>query len=535
MAIDHDWLEKLESLPDLDERDSLPVHGVELTLPVGTDNKRRERTWKRRVITDIVPDYPVADAPEKMLYRILQRLTDPQRTEHTLHEALSEDFDPLISLYEAKSFKKAVPVAFHVLAVNSVRRRMRYRVFKEKTFLLLCRDASGKLDESLIREFVERFRGKPDDVELSQAVVVEHLHPDWRSDDEFTVTLEPFRERIPPFLPKAGQLFRRDLRTLLRVDVPHSHFFRLTNQLLSLHFGLYQNRLATVLNPAIEHLVDGVVEPDEIDVQDLEHLEREQHPYHRFKGSVAIRSPDLSGKRRLPLNAPARESYARADRELVQLHFSLLMLNRIREATKDYLRSTRDIDDEAALAELVRLPSQNAERMKADAAFRQFLSRSFEAMAMRFIEQELPPEKRDEGRQILKNQDNGLRAMLALYKFEARVAAPTTNKNRAVRAGIQVLDALLRKNDAGLVNSRRGVGKYFELGSGLIPLLLMLIVGENEKVQLDSFWDGLAEYGLSFAPEDRELLLSRLKLMGLYERFSDAGEANYVRSLLSVA
>jgi DNA phosphorothioation-dependent restriction protein DptG len=33
--------------------------------------------------------------------------------------------------------------------------------------------------------------------------------------------------------------------------------------------------------------------------------------------------------------------------------------------------------------------------------------------------------------------------------------------------------------------------------------------------------------------DERGRLLSRLKAMGLYERFSDAGEASYVRGLIT--
>ena len=534
MNIDDEWLETLETMPDLASRDSLTVEGVELTLPVSSSRKDPPRTWKRRVIPDIVPDYPLADAPEKMLYRILHRLTDPQQTERTLHNALEDEYESLIPLYEAKTLKKEVPVAFHVLAVNSVRKRMRYRVFKEKTFLLMCRDQEGILDDDLVRSFVERFRRPPQDVELSQAVVIEQLQPEWNPDHEFATNLESFLTGRRPFLSKGASLFRRDLCTLMRVETPHSQFFQLTNQLLSLHFGLYQNRLAKVLNPAIEQLIDVVSKPESCDVEELEKLEAGSHPVHRFNGDYAIRCPEFRGKRRLALNAPARQSYVRAKRELTNLHFSILMFNRIREATKCYLREARHIEDEEALREMVRWPSQIADRVCAEDSFRKYLMRAFEAMACRFIEQEIAEESKAEARQLVLEQDNGLEAMYVLYQFEARESAAARNKNRAVRSGIQVLNALLGKSDTGIISSRRGVGKYFELGATSIPLLLLLIVGEHEKVQLDTFWEGLGEYGLRFEREDRELLLARLKMMGLYERFSDAGEANYVRSLMNV-
>jgi hypothetical protein len=536
MTIDQEWIRELRSLPDLDSRDILEVDGVDLTMPVRRSNLEPARAWRRRVLPDVIPDYPLADAPEKMLYRILKRITDPQQTDRTLDGALAGEFTRLIPLYEATTLgKNRVPVSFHVLTVNSLREPLRCRVFREKTFLLLCRNPDGELNEALVRDFIEKFRRSPDELELSQSLLIERLHPNWRREDEFCVHLEPFLEPVRPFLTEAASHFQRDLRTLLRVDVPHSHFFRLVNQLLALHYGMYQCRLAKVLNPAVSRIIAWADNPTAIDVPEIETIEGCRHPAHQFNGSYTLRVTDLSGKRRLPLNHPARQSYLLTEKELLGLHFSLLMLNRIRHATTCYLRQTLGLTEESALDELVRLPSQIAERLRTDERYRQFLLRAFEAISLRYIQQEVTEENRSKGLDLLKESRNALDAMKGLLELEERTRSGSTKSHSAVVSGSRVFNALLAKGDSGIVNSRRGVGKYLELGMGLVPLLLLLIVGDREKVQLDTFWGGLAEYGFRFEPEDRELLLARLKMMGLFERFSDAGEANYVRSLMKVA
>jgi DNA phosphorothioation-dependent restriction protein DptG len=95
--------------------------------------------------------------------------------------------------------------------------------------------------------------------------------------------------------------------------------------------------------------------------------------------------------------------------------------------------------------------------------------------------------------------------------------------------------SLLQQSDYGIIQTRRGLGSFFELGGGLLPLLLLLTIGhEAQKLQVDVFWERLADYGFSFDAGERDRLLGRLKDMGLYERFSDAGAANYVRNLLTI-
>jgi hypothetical protein len=531
-VLDLDHLERLKCESPYADEDEAMVCGVPLTLPVGNSRKEPERTWKRRVIPDLVPDYPLADKPEKSLYRILNRLTDAQKTEHSLEEALHGEFGPLKPLYQTTTLgKKSVPVAFHVLAVRSLRGRMRYRVFKEKTFLLLCRDEHGRLDEELVSEFLERYRRPSEELELSQSLVVERLEPNWDSEHEFSVALEPWLEGPRPFLARPGKLFRRDLRTLLSVPVPQSEFFRLTNQLFFLHFGLYQSRLATVLNPALRAVLKAIDTPASVDAEDVELIESGRHSNHQFQGVLPTRAPAAGQQRALPVNAPEHTEYERQSGVLTRFHFSLLMLNRLREMTKDYLRAQGI--EEAELVEMTRMPSQFVNRLQVDEEYLNFIRRGFEVLSLKFIDDELGEEQRERALEIIRNAPSGAHALRDLYEFEARTGISDNSKNRAIRTGIQVLDSILKREAYGIIQSRSGVGKYFGLGPMLIPLLLLLVIGtDREKVQLAELWRGIGRYGLDFKAKERELLLSRMKAMGLYERYSDAGEANYVRALM---
>ena len=71
---------------------------------------------------------------------------------------------------------------------------------------------------------------------------------------------------------------------------------------------------------------------------------------------------------------------------------------------------------------------------------------------------------------------------------------------------------------------------------GFLPLLLLLVVGAGrEKIPVDEFWKRLAAYGFAFDKTEREAVLARLRAMGVYERYSDAGEAAYVRNLMTTS
>ena len=124
--------------------------------------------------------------------------------------------------------------------------------------------------------------------------------------------------------------------------------------------------------------------------------------------------------------------------------------------------------------------------------------------------------------------------MRRLYERYNVQNSKNASSSRAVQHGVKITSGLLRQGQYGLVQVRQRVGPFFEVGAGLLPLLLLLAVGSgHEKVPVETFWNRLARYGLSFDAEEQGHLLERLRSMGVYERYSDAGEAAYVRNLMT--
>jgi hypothetical protein len=535
VGIDQQWIDRLLSDKRLFEADEYVVEGVPIELPMVVHNtKLAHRHWQRRVIDDILPDSPNADASEKIPFRILKSLTTARHTTHSLEEVVAGEFAPIKPIFwRTTKGRTGSPVAFHVLAVRGTSQNVDSRAFTERTFLLLLRDKFGHLDEDLLSEFIERFRIPTEQLDLAQQYVLEEVHPEWDRDKEFTVEAQDFLEPVPPFMQDAADLFQNDITTLLDAKLPAADHFQHVNVLFALHLGLYLPRLAYRLNGAMMCLEQCLDDPDSVSVDELSLIERGKDPSSRFEGRLSLRAPSVGSKRRLPLNAAARVTYEEMNQELAKLHFSLLLFHRVRELAKSYIRAKQHIEDAENLFEMTRYPSQIAERLQWYEDFRSFLKRSLEALVLRFVDEQLDGKDADAGRRLLAKHDNPLRALRKGYEIYNFQPVTSASNSRAYRQGTGVCNGLLKHSEYGIIQSRRGVGAYFELGVGLIPLLLLLVVGsKREKIAVDAFWQGLAKYGLHFAPKDRDLLLSRLKSMGLYERFSDAGEANYIRNLL---
>jgi hypothetical protein len=98
-----------------------------------------------------------------------------------------------------------------------------------------------------------------------------------------------------------------------------------------------------------------------------------------------------------------------------------------------------------------------------------------------------------------------------------------------------VVNQLVKRTFGGSLIRRRGSVLFFELDEELLFLLVKFVLRRQGDVELpfQQFLAGLAQYGL--APQDRDEedeLAESLERLGMLHRYSDAGEAMYVRHLL---
>ncbi|MEZ4361608.1 MAG: DNA phosphorothioation-dependent restriction protein DptG [Kofleriaceae bacterium] len=547
MAIDQAWVTELRAMKDLDTRDTLKINDVEIVLPKkSARGKELIRDWQRRLLPDIIPDSVNADAPERTPFRLLYALTSSTSTKENIEEALKDDLAPLASVFRADTQKKKMTLAFHVLAVKAAMKGEHdVKGYTERTLLLLCRRPDGSLNERLVSDLVEQFRRNPSDLDLAQRVLVERLFPGWTSTQEPMFTLpDSARTPVVPFDPVAASLFQTDVRTLIDAKLPPADFFHQLNLLFTLHLGLYQARVATYLNPQMDQLYKEMAQPDPRNLSDLNVMLAEFARRHPFTESLSCRAPDPD-LRKLTRHSPERECFERLATELSNFHFHVLVLGQLRRLAEAYLahRWSRypdwrkgDLDPETAaeMAATVRGPRELLARMQDDPDFAPFLRRAVTALAVRFTYNQLPESSRPAAFKKFERAPSGLHVLRALYEQYNIESSANPTASRAYRQGGQITSSLLQRGEYGLMKTRSGVGVYFEMGAGILPLLLLLVVGAGrEKIPVEEFWKRLAAYGLAFDKTEREAVLGRLRAMGVYERYSDAGEAAYVRNLMT--
>ena len=550
MPIDPNWLHDLLAMPDLDSRDTLAIDGVEIDLPLTSPRgkTKRMRDWQRRILEDIIPDSVNADAPERTPFRLLYALTTSQKTKASITEALSGDLAPLEELFRAttKRSTKKMTLAFHVLAVKAAEKKEAdIKGFSERMLLLLCRHPDGSLDEALVRRLIEQFRRPPADLDLAQRTVLERIYPGWTPADEPTFTLpDDARARLVPFDAEAAQLFREDLAHLLDAALSPADFFQQLNLLLMLHLGLYQPRVASLLNPQMDLLYREMADPDPARFEQIEAMVARFSTHHPFTGRLDFRAPDTE-LRSVTLQTPCRISFDELSNTLATFHFNVLVLVRLRRIGEAYLASkwelqdawhadTLDQETESALSQEIRGPLEILKRIAVDPEFDTFLRRATTALAVRFVRNQIASTAQQEAFDELSDAPSGLHALRRLYERYNIQNSRNAAGSRAYRQGIQITSSLLQQGQYGLVQGRQRVGPFFEIGAGILPLLILMSVGPGrEKIPLVDFWRRLERYGIRLAPDERKRLLARLRSMGVYERYSDAGEAAYVRNLMT--
>lgn len=80
---------------------------------------------------------------------------------------------------------------------------------------------------------------------------------------------------------------------------------------------------------------------------------------------------------------------------------------------------------------------------------------------------------------------------------------------------------------------RRGrIGHTLALSRDQVMFLVRLIVGREPRIRLHQLWDGFIARGISFDAESKRQIVASLERVGLLEKKSDSGDAQYVRAIV---
>lgn len=311
-----------------------------------------------------------------------------------------------------------------------------------------------------------------------------------------------------PFDQQALDGFRSDLRCVLDTPLPRHDRIAAVMLTLSLHLGLYYYRLAFALGRGIEQCI-AAASGD---------AARKLPWQDEFRGRIAFRV-GTAGDRPLSASDPC----ARAWRELDDRYLLALSANIV----TSNLLATCWLAVDPATSPPAPDPGALARRMASDSAF----ARTIDAMAGG-----LAAIYADRAVQLTAEDTEAIaRLRPGIYGLHEAVLADRRSRNRLKHHSRDVVNQLVRRPFGGSLISTRGNVRYFELDEEFLYLLVKFVLGRRHSNQIPyrDFLSELAGYGLQPQdPQEVEVLASALERLGMLERYSDAGEAQYVRHLL---
>ena len=298
--------------------------------------------------------------------------------------------------------------------------------------------------------------------------------------------------------------FRADLLAALSMPLPRHDRVEAAILTLSLHLGLYYYEVAYRLGTGLEAATRAAARLD-------------PEPAQPFAGRVLFRvgtAGDRPVRRADGCAAAWRELDDRFLISLVPNIVAANLLHRCWQAARP-----GDAPENAD-------PSDLATALDADAALGQLVDAAAGALAILYAEQ-VAGANAAELAVIAASDEPGTYLLRSIIHSHLR--RTLHYRSRAV------VNQLVKRSFGGSLIRRRGNVLFFELDEDLLFLLVKFVLARRGDIELPlrEFLAELAAYGL--APQDRneeDELAAALERLGMLHRYSDAGEAMYVRHLL---
>ncbi len=383
----------------------------------------------------------------------------------------------------------------------------RYKSFRGSLLLFLCWDGSD-FDLALPGEIAE-FLGSDDGLNpldqafLTAARAVPELPVTTRADprrlvEQFGASLANDLEH-GAFDQEGLDRIRRDLRAVVRLQLPRHEKAHALIVAFSLHIALYYYRLAFRLGEGLNCLAqvaDGKAIPERPD----------------FDGRIRFRVGS-AGDRPVSSADPCARSWTALDEQhLLALPASMAVANLAHQAAQASGAACGPMPD----------PYECAHALARDSAGAVLTDLLCAASAAALQDTYASSAAAEPG--------------TGVYALREAVLASFRGRGSALKQrGRDIVNTLVG-GFGGELKRNRGRVRFFELDEQVIFLLVKLILAASQRQQLAfrmEFLPALRRYGL--APQsagEEELLSQALGRLGLLERYSDAGEALYVRHIL---
>lgn len=529
----------------------LRVHGRPVRLPdrlVGEDSALFG-------IAGMLPSVPRGDSRDRLLWRMLQETRPSGQQVPALDAELSEKLPHLLPVNDPDGqealagalreryytrdkapfllpLQTDLPYGFShtktsmVRGVPTPKASTGYRMFAGDLLPFLCWKGNGT-DEALLQKLLDELNNDSAVTRLDSVLLqaARQLSGVQGQKALASVLVERNRERLQKdfaygsFCQPQLDRFQRDLRTLLATKLPRPDFVRWVTVLISLHASVLMYRVAVVQSTRLDRAVAAAHElPSPSTAYKCEGLK--DCP---LAGQLMFRT-GTGGYRPVSRRDACHTSWQRVDgKYLLSLPATLITANLAARVWESLGGPPANRPDLERLADSLAQDADLRRGFNTGAAAVAVLHHHAHwAQTTKQTKGMLPPSL-DELLQAA-GIHSGRSGLLALREDVTRLRRSELRKQSR-----DVVNQLMLHQVGGLL-SRNGTSMtFYEVDEDLLTLLVRLIC-QDEPVALESFLSGLADYGLQpqDAPEQQRLTQS-LERLGLLIRYSDAGEATYVR------
>ncbi|MFF4557886.1 hypothetical protein [Streptomyces sp. NPDC001422] len=508
-------------LPNGTVRASFGGRQADLALPID-----RAELDGHAHIPSALPTRARGDVREKAIYNILQdmisspgsraedavlrdRLADDLPADQQHRQILANVMERQYWIHPSAAHGGSQPflAPFHLDLPGGFDYQGRYKSFRGSLLLFLC--WNGRSFDLTLAEEIGHFLGKDDALNpldrafLTAARSAASLQAPASADPGRLIKQfgAPMVKDLADgaFDQEGLDRIRRDLQTVVRLHLPRHEQTHFLIVVFSLHIALYYYRLAYRLGEGLScvaQVLDGQGLPERPD----------------FDGRILFRVGS-AGDRPVRASDPCARSWWSLDEQhLLALPASMASANLVHQAARASGVDCGPLPDPYACAQAL-----------ADDPVGTALTDLLCAAAAAAAMQDTPtgPALAEPG--------------TGAYALREAVLASFRTRNSLKQRGRDIVSTLVG-GFGGELRRNRGRVRFFELDEQVIFLLVKLILEGSGRQQLafrKEFLPALRQYGL--APQsaaEEELLSQALGRLGLLERYSDAGEALYVRHIL---
>lgn len=482
------------------------------------------REYHERKLRDIFPLSPMAIKREEMWASVLNSLleSDPSLDVPKLIEIVGESeiidyknngnlnnkFVSMIKdLYaiDAKSARKnkSYIFPFHLSIVANVK-PSEPRDF-DKLFLKLLCDDNGDYNNEIIDKLYGLFE-KEEALTPIDALVVEVLKKEVGEENPDLIKLkkDDYINEGYGFFSLQRKLFQEDLKRIFDMKVSRAEKIHYFTVLMGFHFCIYTIKVCSFLIEEGEKFFEAL-KGKTVNWGDLDRFE------DGFKGKIPFTFRDL----KIPMASRSWTAYKKmSEKTIYNGYIFMVLLNTLRKMAGDEFATFEGI----------------YKRMQQEKNFEEWVNSLLKAQRGVYIYDVMG--FKGQFQEMFKNfttscePENYLNCIKRFY-------ASQKPGNRAPRtAGIQFINQFAEAGSSySFIGRKPGIGGFYAIGDDLLILLTHLSIDFGMKKRFSDFLERISCYG--FWPDEgvESVLMDKLDRAGLLQKYSDSGDAVYVRSI----